>query len=629
MRIKGLIIIFLLIIIGAGWAEYEIELVSETTFQGTAGLESLNISEYNSKLYFYSENLYCIDGNELGIVAGFPAGWTISNSTLTPYNNNLYCIVGSVYRQLGSYNGTEFNLIDYISPGDYGIDSSHAPIVCNGKLYFSYRTTFNQYYHACYDGTNISLIDEYSNSNYGRFVYNNKLYYSNESNQVKSYNGVSSAVIPHPVNGVSAKFDTALEYNGKLYFKYECSDDCNRLAVYDDSDASPAITLLYNPACNGTGMESKLFLCDDKLYYYSDDGSWDEPLTRYDTVSESFTSISSSNYGSYEWNTSVLNDELYSFVTVGDDGVTCIHLDGTSFEYVTEPVAFFSFGDKKIAYDDKLFFSGNSLQDWELYTNFYYLDYDEIFLINSPIGTGDFVCIASEHFDKLYLVYHESSAGSRLENYCFATCQEVEDDPMPVELSSFNCSLCDGIPLLQWTTMSEINNAGWNIYFSASEEQQEAMQVNCEMINGHGTTSQTSQYSFYDQYSHQPNNTYYYWLESIDFSGNSEKFGPITLFIPEENEETPEIPSVFLLKPNSPNPFNPTTTIFYDIAIAGNVELNIYNAKGQLVETLVNEYQEPDYYSVVWQADDQSSGMYYYQLKSMFYNKSHKMLLLK
>ena len=628
MRIKGWITIFLLIIIGAGWAEYEIEVLSETTFQDFTMSSSIKISECNNKLYFYKNNLYCIDDDDLGIVTGLPDSCTIFNSTsLTTYNGKLYCIDQTDKHQFISYDGTEFNPIANISKDDYGIYSDPAPMVCNGKLYFGYKTTTE--YTACYDGENISLIEEYGYS--GRAVYNNKLYYSDENYQVKSYNGESSASITSPDNANIALLGSALEYNGKLYFKYSCDDSRTRLAVYDDSDGSQAITFINNTSCNGRGIASGFFLCVNKLYYYSCNTEDDDSgtLTCYDTYSESFINITQPDYAISDWNTYIFNDGLYCSIEDAENHYKFIHLNGTSFNLVEESLLFNSFGSFIITYDNKLFFKGTYDDGGESYSNCCYFDGTEIVPIESSIGTKEFSSVAFAHFDKLYLVYYVSSAGFMQGNYCFATCQYVEDDPMPVELSSFNCSLCDGIPLLQWTTMSEINNAGWNIYRGASDGQQEAMQVNCELIDGHGTTSQLSQYSFYDQYSLQTNSTYYYWLESIDYSGNSEKFGPIALFIPEENEETPEVPSISALKSNSPNPFNPTTTIFYDIAIAGNVELNVYNAKGQFVETLVNEYKEADYYNVIWQADNQPSGVYYYQLKSKFYNETHKMLLLK
>ncbi|MDP8219756.1 MAG: Ig-like domain-containing protein, partial [Candidatus Stygibacter frigidus] len=59
-----------------------------------------------------------------------------------------------------------------------------------------------------------------------------------------------------------------------------------------------------------------------------------------------------------------------------------------------------------------------------------------------------------------------------------------------------------------------------------------------------------------------------------------------------------------------PNPFNPQTTINYDISEAGNVNVVVYNIRGQKVETLVNDHQEAGNYKLVWNANQQASGVY-------------------
>jgi hypothetical protein len=98
-----------------------------------------------------------------------------------------------------------------------------------------------------------------------------------------------------------------------------------------------------------------------------------------------------------------------------------------------------------------------------------------------------------------------------------------------------------------------------------------------------------------------------------------------------------EIPMTALLKQNYPNPFNPTTTIQYQIprqidggqATAGRVVLKIYNLLGQEVATLVDEIQEPGFRSVVWNAGDVASGVYFYRLQTSSFVQTRKMLLLR
>ncbi len=96
--------------------------------------------------------------------------------------------------------------------------------------------------------------------------------------------------------------------------------------------------------------------------------------------------------------------------------------------------------------------------------------------------------------------------------------------------------------------------------------------------------------------------------------------------------ELPEVASELL--GNYPNPFNPQTTIRFNLAEESNVKLNIYNLKGQLVITLVNKPLEIGAYSFDWNSVDKnkkpvSSGIYFYKLKTGSSSLSRKMLLLK
>ena len=99
-------------------------------------------------------------------------------------------------------------------------------------------------------------------------------------------------------------------------------------------------------------------------------------------------------------------------------------------------------------------------------------------------------------------------------------------------------------------------------------------------------------------------------------------------------DEAPEF--VNRLEANYPNPFNPTTTIQYEIKNQGHVSLKIYNAAGQLVRTLVNEVQTPQIggFEVTWDGRSNagqqvSSGVYFYRLVAKDFTQTKKMVLLK
>lgn len=89
------------------------------------------------------------------------------------------------------------------------------------------------------------------------------------------------------------------------------------------------------------------------------------------------------------------------------------------------------------------------------------------------------------------------------------------------------------------------------------------------------------------------------------------------------------IPAKFTLEQNFPNPFNPSTTIKYVIPEKTTVKLSIYNQLGQLVAILVNEEKGAGDYSIVWNAERISSGVYFYELKTDKYQNVKKLLFLK
>jgi len=88
-------------------------------------------------------------------------------------------------------------------------------------------------------------------------------------------------------------------------------------------------------------------------------------------------------------------------------------------------------------------------------------------------------------------------------------------------------------------------------------------------------------------------------------------------------------PGAFEVSQNVPNPFNPTTTINFSLAEAGNMTVEVFNIAGQKVDTLVNGYMDSGKHSVVWDASSVSAGVYFYTVKSGDFSKTMKMTLLK
>jgi hypothetical protein len=208
---------------------------------------------------------------------------------------------------------------------------------------------------------------------------------------------------------------------------------------------------------------------------------------------------------------------------------------------------------------------------------------------------------------------------------------------LPVTLSSFTGCLCLSTPLLQWTTQSESENAGWNVYRSSTDQYDDSIQLTVDLIPGAGTTSQATDYIWEDTQQPSVGAEYWYWLESVSYSGATETFGPVTLTIPyeEPGQNNPEVPRVYGLMQNHPNPFNPSTEISFVLPQSAHCTIDVYDIAGRRIKTLLNEPvagEEPK--SVIWQGDDAqgnpvASGIYYYKMYAGKYTSTKKMILMK
>ncbi|MCB0727306.1 MAG: Cys-Gln thioester bond-forming surface protein [Ignavibacteriae bacterium] len=195
----------------------------------------------------------------------------------------------------------------------------------------------------------------------------------------------------------------------------------------------------------------------------------------------------------------------------------------------------------------------------------------------------------------------------------------VEEDwgALPVELASFNANVSGRNVILNWTTSSESNNAGFDIERRSAEGIEWTKVGN---VAGNGTSTLLHDYSFTDR--NVLTGKYNYRLKQTDYNGNYE-YHNLT------SEINVGTPNSFSLKQNYPNPFNPTTKIDFDIAVDGNVKLTVYNSSGKEIATLVNEFKTSGYHSVTFDARNISSGIYYYKLESNGVSKVMKMTLLK
>lgn len=105
----------------------------------------------------------------------------------------------------------------------------------------------------------------------------------------------------------------------------------------------------------------------------------------------------------------------------------------------------------------------------------------------------------------------------------------------------------------------------------------------------------------------------------------------ITKLAPDGTEgiQNNNIPTAFSLSPAYPNPFNAYTTIRYSLSKATSVSIEVFDIAGRKVETLPSGFQLAGEHSIVWNAEDKPSGVYFYRLKADGFSKTEKCILLK
>ncbi|GEM_PF-4747732 len=189
---------------------------------------------------------------------------------------------------------------------------------------------------------------------------------------------------------------------------------------------------------------------------------------------------------------------------------------------------------------------------------------------------------------------------------------------LPVELTSFTARVLENkIVELSWCTATEVNNYGFEIErrVQGSNDWQ-----SIGFLQGYGTSNVPHDYTYFDKavsYSR-----YKYRLKQIDRDGSFTYGSQIEVSV--------GIPlNGFVLLQNFPNPFNPKTEIVFSMPEKTFVRLLVYNALGQLVTTLADQEMEVGTHSVVLNADNWSSGVYYYRLETPNFVQIKKLLFVK
>jgi hypothetical protein len=193
------------------------------------------------------------------------------------------------------------------------------------------------------------------------------------------------------------------------------------------------------------------------------------------------------------------------------------------------------------------------------------------------------------------------------------------------ELATFGGELLDDRVLVSWSTASQTNNAGWRLLRSVDGVNFEAVSG---LIQGAGTSDAMLSYSVEDV-NLPSNEKVWYQLEQVDLDGSISRSNPVEVLL---GARMP-VPTMFSTNVY-PNPFNPSTTISYDLPSESFVSIVIYDAIGQEVRKLVGEQTPAGRYRVQWDALDTQgravgSGVYIAKVEAGSFSSSQKMLLLK
>lgn len=200
---------------------------------------------------------------------------------------------------------------------------------------------------------------------------------------------------------------------------------------------------------------------------------------------------------------------------------------------------------------------------------------------------------------------------------------------IPVELTSFTASVTGNRVNLNWKTVTETNNRGFEIervshpeLVSGSSAPQWA---DVAFVSGSGTTTEPRSYSFTDD--NLAAGRYSYRLKQVDFNGICNYSNALEVSI--------DIPLQYSLKQNYPNPFNPSTNLSFSLKTDAMVSLSIYNVLGEKIASLINHNEmSAGEHTIRFDASDMPTGIYVYTLEARGtdgsnFKSSNKMMLIK
>jgi hypothetical protein len=191
----------------------------------------------------------------------------------------------------------------------------------------------------------------------------------------------------------------------------------------------------------------------------------------------------------------------------------------------------------------------------------------------------------------------------------------------------FNASFEDNELVISWSVSNPENISKFKVEKSklSTGNFEDVCEVPFSNFRRKSETDSVTTFTFVCSDQPTENGVYFFSLKIID-NKNKELISPQLLKI--GINEIPE----FKLKQNNPNPFNPTTSISYEVLVPTLVKISVFTLTGQLVDVLVDGVQSQGNYSVTFNASkysEISSGIYFYKLETEYSSDIKKMIFAK
>lgn len=193
---------------------------------------------------------------------------------------------------------------------------------------------------------------------------------------------------------------------------------------------------------------------------------------------------------------------------------------------------------------------------------------------------------------------------------------------LPVELSGFDATAASDAISLRFTTASELDNEHFEIMRGVSVEGPFS-EITRIASQGDASTEQVYTYSDTDVLA---GTTYYYFLAEQDVQGHRSEHRD--MMVSATAAGTAATPNAYAIAAY-PNPFNPTTTLSFTLESAGRADIRVFNAAGQLVESLSETTYEAGTHEVGFNAAGLPSGIYIARMEANGHSASTKLLLIK